>query len=489
MNSKFKILFVASEASPLAKIGGLGDVVGSLPRALKRAGHDARIVMPKYSVTTLEDYHATWRARFNIPFLNIQEDISIAEVLIKDGIPVYLLQNNRYFERKAIYGEPDDIERFLFFSMAVMELAKRLGWQPDILHCHDWHTGMVPALLKVARGSDPFYSSCASIFTIHNLAYQGCFDHWFATRAGLFDYMLPENDPLRNRTYNMSAIGICNSDVISTVSETYAKEILTPEYGAGLEMLLERRKGSLSGILNGIDYDDFNPASDRAIPSNFDFYNLDRRVKNKLALQEKAGLPINTEIPLLGMAGRVVEQKGLDILDMGAGALESLLAKMDVQFVLQGIGEPRYEESLKNLQRRYPDKMSLFLSLDFSIARLIFAGCDMLLVPSRFEPCGLTPMIAMRYGSIPVVRHTGGMAETVIDCHADLSDGLGFAFNGYDSESLLKALIRGLGAFQNNLKWRKLMIRAMQTNYSWVPAIPKYEALYKMARNIRVASK
>ena len=485
MNRKFKILFVASEARPLAKIGGLGDVVGSLPGALKRVGHDARIVIPKYGTVSLADYHATWQASFNIPFLNSQEDIAIAEVLLKDGIPVYLVQNERYFERTAVYGEQDDLERFLLFSLAVMEVAKRLDWQPDILHCHDWHTGMVPALLKGARGSDSFYSSCVSVFTIHNLAYQGWFDHSFATRAGLFDYMPPENDPLRNRAYNMSAIGIYNGDVISTVSETYAREILTPEYGEGLEMLLERRKDSLFGILNGIDYDEFNPVVDHVIASNFNVYNLDRRVQNKLVLQEKAGLPVNAEIPVLGMAGRVVEQKGLDILDIGVGALEALLYEADVQFVLQGTGEPRYEESLRNLQSRYPDKVSLFLSLDFSVAQLIFAGCDMLLVPSRFEPCGLTPLIAMRYGAIPVVRHTGGMAETVIDCSADLSDGLGFAFESYDSGALLTALKRALDAFQDKVKWRKLMIRAMEADYSWTPAVPKYEALYKMARRRR----
>ena len=482
MNQSFKILFVAAEVNPLAKAGGLGDVVGSLPQALRQAGHDVRITMPRYGSINLEGYQAVRQGNFKIPFMGGQEEIGIIQVLLKDVMPVYLLENKRYFDRLAIYGENDDLERFLLFSMAAMEVPKKLDWQPDILHCHDWHAGMVPPLLKVAYRDDDFYSSCASIFTIHNLAYQGWFDDLFAERAGLYKYMPPPGDPSRDKCYSMTGLGIYHSDLVSTVSETYTREILTPEYGVGLETLLQRRQDSLFGILNGIDYEQFDPSTDRIIAANYDVGSLDRRITNKAALQEKAELPVNVAIPLLGAAGRLVDQKGIDILDAGTGALESLLAEADVQFVLQGVGDVEYQESFKKLESLYPKKVRAFLTLDFSLAQLIFAGCDIFIVPSRFEPCGLAPLIAMRYGSIPVVRRTGGLTETVTGLSSDLSTGLGFVFEQYDAGELLATLKRALTALKNKNEWRKLMVRAMQADFSWKASIPRYEALYEMAR-------
>jgi starch synthase len=478
----FRVLFVAAEVSPLAKVGGLGDVVGSLPQALRRAGHDVRITMPRYGSINLEGYQTVRQGNFTVPFMGGQEEIGIIQVLLKDVMPVYLLENKRYFDRLAIYGENDDLERFLLFSMAAMEVPKRLGWQPDVLHCHDWHAGMVPPLLKVAYKNDAFYSFCASIFTIHNLAYQGRFYDLFAERAGLYEYIPPLGDPSRDKCYSMTGLGIYYSDLVSTVSETYAKEILTPEYGEGLETLLQRRQDSLFGILNGIDYEQFDPSTDRIIAANYDVGSLERRIANKAALQEKAGLPVDAAIPLLGAAGRLVDQKGIDILDVGTGALESLLAEVDVQFVLQGVGDVEYQESLKQLESLYPKKVRAFLTLDFSLAQLIFAGCDIFLAPSRFEPCGLTPLIAMRYGSIPVVRRTGGLTETVTELSSDLSTGLGFVFEQYDAGELLATLELALTALKNKNEWRKLMGRAMQADFSWKASIPRYEALYEMAR-------
>jgi len=475
----FKILFAVAEASPLVKVGGLGDVAGSLPKAIRHAGHDARIVLPRYGTIRLEKHETTWLDEFDMTFMGRQERVGITQALLKDGTPVYLVGNKTYFDRVTIYGDEDDLERFLLFSLAVMEVPRILDWPPDIIHCHDWHTGIVPALLKVAKRNETFYSSCASVFTIHNLAYQGWFDDFFAGRAGLYDYMPPSGDPLREKTYSMMGLGIYHGDVISTVSETYAREILTPEYGMGLEALLRRRRDSLFGIINGIDYAGFNPATDSEIAANYDINTPGRRIGNKIVLQKKAGLPVSTEIPLIGMAGRVVEQKGFDI---ALEALGSLLAKEDVQFVLQGTGEARYEESLRTLESLYPDKVRMFLTLDFSLAQLIFAGCDIFLVPSRFEPCGLSSLIAMRYGAIPVVRRTGGLAETVADCSSDLSSGLGFTFERYDTADLLVALRRALNAFQKKKNWHQLMIRAMKADFSWKNSVPKYEALYKVAR-------
>jgi starch synthase len=482
VNHSFNVLFVAAEVSPLAKVGGLGDVVGSLPQALRQAGHDVRITMPRYGSINLEGYQAVRQGNFTIPFMGGQEEIGIIQVLLKDVVPVYLLENKRYFDRLAIYGENDDLERFLLFSMAAMEVPKRLDWQPDILHCHDWHSGIVSPLLKAAYKNDTFYSFCASVFTIHNLAYQGWFDDFFAEHAGLYEYMPPPGDPSRDKCYSMTGLGIYHSDLVSTVSETYAREILTPEYGEGLESLLQRRQDSLFGILNGIDYEQFDPSTDRIIAANYGVNSLEKRIANKTALQEKAGLPVNATIPLLGFAGRLVNQKGIDILDVGKGALESLLAEADVQFVLQGVGDVEYEESFKKMERLYPKKVRAFLTLDFSLAQLIFAGCDIFIVPSRFEPCGLTPLIVMRYGSIPVVRRTGGLAETVAGCSPDPSGGLGFVFEQYDAGELLATLKRALTALKNKKEWRKLMVRAMQADFSWKASIPRYEALYEMAR-------
>jgi starch synthase len=411
-----------------------------------------------------------------------QEEINITQVLLRDAVPVYLLENQRYFDRSAIYGENDDLERFLIFCMAAMEVPKKLNWQPDILHCHDWHAGMVAPLLKIARRNDTFYSSCASIFTIHNLAYQGWFDDFFAERAGLHGYMPPLEDPYRDKCYSMTGLGIYHSDFVSTVSETYAREILTTEYGEGLETLLQKRQDSLIGILNGIDYQQFNPSTDHIIATNYDINSLDKRITNKTALQEKASLPVNPGIPLLGFAGRLVEQKGIDLIVDGTRALESLLTETDIQFVLQGVGDRKYEESFKQLERVYPNRVRAFITLDFSLAQLIFAGSDMFLVPSRFEPCGLTPLIAMHYGSIPVVRCTGGLAETVASFPADLSDCLGFVFERYDANELLATLKLAVTALKNKNEWRKLMVRAMQADFSWKASIPKYEALYKMAQ-------
>lgn len=478
MSSPLKILFVAAEASPFAKVGGLGDVIGSLPKVLRSAGHDTRIVLPKYG-TIQGEYQITWRDSFSIPFLDRQEKVELSQVSLSDGTPVYLVRNARYFDRVAIYGESDDVERFLFFSRVALEIPRRLNWQPDVVHCHDWHTAIGGALLKMNYQDDAFYSHCGSVFTIHNLAYQGWFDDAFVWCANLHNYLLPMGDPQRGRTYSTLGIGIAHSDVVTTVSETYAREILTPEYGCGMEELLRRRQDSLFGILNGIDYEEFNPATDPIIAARYDVNSLGKKIVNKLALQERVGLPLSKDIPLVGMAGRLVDQKGPDI---AAEALEMLLPEADVQFILQGTGETHYQELLEKLESLHTRKARLFFVLDFSLAQLIYAGCDIFLLPSRFEPCGLAPMIAMRYGTVPVVRRTGGMAETVPDCSPDLATGLGFAFDKYEASELLMALKRALTAYQDKDKWRQLVIRDMTRDSSWQSAIPKYEAVYELAR-------
>lgn len=477
MTDSLKILFVAAEASPFVKVGGLGDVIGSLPKALHRAGHQPIVVLPRYG-TIRSDYPISRHDSFSIPFIGRPEKVEIIQVALADGTPVYLVENARYFDRMAVYGEYDDAERFLFFSKVALEIPKRLGWQPDVVHCHDWHTAICPAVLQTDYRTDPFYAGCGSVYTIHNLAYQGSFHESFVSWANLADYLIPPVDPFRKHTFNMMAIGIYYSDVVTTVSETYAREALTPEYGCGLEGLLKARQDSFFGILNGIDYEEFNPATDPLIAAPYDAAVLHNKMENKLALQEKVGLPPNREIPLVGMAGRLVYQKGPDI---AAQALETLLPEANVQFILQGTGETQYRQLLEKVEQQNTRKARLFFTLDFSLAQLIYAGCDIFLLPSRFEPCGLAPMIALRYGTIPVVRRTGGMAETVPDCSPDLSTGLGFAFDSYDSGELLMALHRALAGYSNREQWQKLVRRGMTTDFSWQASVPRYEIIYHQA--------
>ncbi len=477
MTRPLNILFIAAEASPFVKIGGLGDVIGSLPKTLRKAGHDARVVLPKHTVIR-SGYRVFKQEKFSVNFIGRQEEAEVIHTSMPDGTPVYLVGSTRYFNRPSVYGEYDDAERFLFFCRVALEIPHHLDWKPDIVHSHDWHTAICSAILKADYKTDRHYSGCGSVFTIHNLAYQGPFHESFVAYGGLHNYLIPPNDPFRNLTFNMMAIGLYHSDVITTVSQTYAGEILSAEYGCGMEGLLKKRQDRILGILNGIDYDEFNPATDPLIYKCFDVTNLAGKREDKLFLQRRVNLPSNPDIPLVGMAGRLVDQKGPDI---AAEAIQALLPNTDVQFILQGLGETRYLELLENLERINTRKARVFFVLDFSLVQQIYSGCDIFLMPSRFEPCGLAPMIAMRYGTVPVVRHTGGMVETTPDCSPDLSTGRGFNFERYDAGDLLVALKRALAAYTDKGKWRQLVLRDMQTDFTWNPAVPKYEAAYELA--------
>lgn len=486
MRQSLKVLFAAAEASPVVKVGGLADVTGALPQALRRMGHDVRLVMPKYGKIDTPKFPAISLSEgFNVPIMGNREHISIQKLSLNNKMPVYLLRNDKYFERPAIYGEADDLERFLLFSLAITEVSKTLNWKPDIIHCHDWHTGMAIPLLKIAREQDPFYSSCASVFTIHNLAYQGWFDDFFAHQATLHQYLPPPGDPLREKVYSMMGLAILYADVVSTVSETYAREILTPEYGEELELVLQQRQKDLYGIVNGLDYEQFNPATDPLIAANYDMNSLEKKAVNKTALQAKSGFPARAEVPLLGMVGRLSAQKGMDLV---AEALEAHLQEADIQFVFLGTGEEKYKEPLERIATKYPARARMFFTFDPSLAQLIYAGCDIFLMPSRFEPCGLGQLIAFRYGTIPVVRHTGGLIDTVQNCSPDLSSGNGFVFERYEAEELVAAIRRAWAAFQQKEKWHQLMRRVMMLDFSWDAAAKKYEDLYYRALHHKPAN-
>ena len=465
----------------MAKVGGLADVAGSLPQAISQLGHDIRLVMPAYASIDRNKYNVTPNlTKFSLNVLGSMQQVGISQIKLNGDVPLYLIESQKYFGRPAVYGEPDDLERFVFFSQAIMELPLQLDWQPEILHCHDWHPALAVSLLKMARQNDPAWSGCASVYTIHNMAYQGWFDEYFASRAGLLQLLPPPTHPLRSKAFSTMALAIWHADAVSTVSPTYAREILTPEYGENLELLLQQRRQNLYGIINGLGYQQFNPATDPYIIANYDATSLERRVQNKLALQSQGGLKTADTIPLVGMVGRLAAQKGTDLV---AEALGTLLETTNIQFVFLGTGEAQFQQPLEQVARRYPKRVKLFFTFDPVLAQLVYAGCDMFLMPSRFEPCGLGQLISLRYGAVPVVRRTGGLADTVQDVSSDLSSGTGFVFEDYHPKALIEAVKRAVNAFQHKAAWRQLMLRGMAVDFSWEASARKYQELYLRAKD------
>jgi starch synthase len=462
-----KVLFVAAEAAPLVKVGGLADVVGSLPLALNDLGHDVRVIMPEYGAIDVSSLSATTVIDgLNIP--QSENTISLRLAELSSKLKVYLVDSPVFSGSRFIYGR-DDLERFLLFCRSVVEALETLEWQPDIVHCHDWHTGLIPLLLQAENHDYPL------IFTIHNLAYQGNFGSEFLDKSGLRQLweLRPPRAP--EPTLSFMSQGILWADMVTTVSETYAEEILTPEYGVGLDYLLRYKQEGLSGIVNGLDYDEFNPQTDDFIPSKYGISGLDKRNRNKLDLQKQAGFAEDRTTPLIGMVSRLDEQKGLDILDAG---LDVLFKKEKCHLFILGQGREEYHNLLKQAARRYRKQLAVFIEFDEKLSHLVYAGSDMFLMPSRFEPCGLGQLIAMRYGAVPIVRHTGGLVDTVQDLKLDLSKGSGFVFKEYSPEAMLAAIQRALDSFQNKA-WRGVIERIMAQDFSWQASAKKYETLYR----------
>ncbi|UCH51608.1 MAG: glycogen synthase [Chloroflexota bacterium] len=465
------VLFVAAEATPLVKVGGLADVIGSLPKALIETGHDVRVIMPRYGIIDAGEFPVSLVIdNLNIEVMKATEPVSLKLTELDSGVKVYLLDSHEFHNSTEVYGK-DELRRFFLFGQAVMNMLPELDWQPDIVHCHDWHTALIPLWLKK---SGYHY---ASIFTIHNLAYQGFFDGNFLVDTGLeSDWRLrPADAP--DPPLNFMSQGILWADVVTTVSETYAGEILTPEYGAGLEYLLRYRQNRLFGIVNGLDYGEFNPATDAFIPNRYDVSTIDKRIGNKLALQKWAGFTEDATVPLVGMVSRLDEQKGLDIL---TASFDPLFQKTEAQMVILGNGREEYHDLLRQTASRYPQRLAVFIEFDDALARLIYAGCDVFLMPSRFEPCGLGQLISMRYGAVPIVRHTGGLVDTVQELTQDLSEGSGFVFQDYASEAMLAAIQQAVNSYKIKA-WHNLMLRIMALDFSWQASARKYEALYRKA--------
>jgi len=479
-----KILLLAAECIPFVKTGGLADVAGSLPKSLKALGHDIRVAMPRYGRISPQKFNLTQALPpFPVPMDDQTEKASIWQGAIGQDVPVYMVENAKYYDRDGVYMYPDDAERFIFFCRAALEMLKHLPWQPDIIHCHDWHTAIVPNWLKTVYRDDPFFARTATVYTIHNLAYQGIFGYRVLEIAGIDEYGFmyhPEMADLAE-VVDLMARGVYFADVVSTVSERYAQEILTPEYGERLDPILRERKDRLYGILNGIDYEVMNPATDEHLAVGYDIERLDRRIENKLALQREANLPQDASKPLIGMVSRLTDQKGFDIL----GEVLDHILDLDLQFILLGTGDQHYHEMLLKLAQAYPRKAAIFLTFNAPLTHKIHAGADLYLMPSRVEPCGTNQMVAMRYGSVPIVRATGGLADTVKDFDPRSRGGNGFVFEAYDRWALFATVVRALETFKYQDVWREMQIKNMQADLSWNAAARKYVTLYEQALQVR----
>lgn len=480
-----KVLYLAAECVPFAKTGGLADVAGALPKAVRSLGHDIRIMMPRYGRVELEKFGLKPRIEsVNVPMDERGEPARIYEASIGAGAgatPVLFVDSERYFDRQGIYMYPDDAERFIFFSRAALETCRALDWQPDVIHCNEWHTALIPNWLKTVYQSDPFYRSIATLYTAHNLEYQGVFGQRILEIAGLAETGFiahPDVAPDLNYVVDLMARGILFADIINTVSETYAREILTPEHGHRLDPVLRDRRDRLYGILNGIDTELYDPATDPHIAAHFDANNPEPRAQNKAALQTELKLPVRPDLPLIGVVSRLIDQKGFDLI---AAVADPLLQDAPCQLVVMGTGELRHHDMLNALAARYADQVAVQLTFNRPLEQRIYAGSDIFLMPSRFEPCGLNQMVAMRYGAVPVVHTTGGLADTVEDFDARTGAGNGFSFERYDAMALYAALVRATETHRHHDIWRQLMRRCMTVDFSWGRSAEKYVDLYYRA--------
>jgi starch synthase len=476
-----KILFAASEAAPFAKTGGLADVAGSLPRALAALGHDVSVVIPRYRQVDVAAYKLKPVASFFVPLGTWKERCEVLKGSMGRGVTVYFISKDIYYDRPDLYGTaqadyPDNAERFIFFSRAILELCTALDLRPQIIHCNDWQTGLVPLFLKKSYGASGVLGSTRSVFTVHNLGYQGIFWHWDILLTGLgWDVFTPEGIEFWGRM-NLLKAGVVYADVITTVSRTYSREIQTPEYGYGLDGVLLNRARDLYGILNGIDYDEWDPARGRDIPRTYSAERLAGKSVCRKELLARLDLPESGD-PLIGMVTRLAAQKGLDILSEALPDIMSLGARL----VILGTGDAKYGKILSDAANRYHDRIRVLLQYNEGLAKNIYAGCDLFLMPSHYEPCGLGQMIALRYGTVPVVRKTGGLADTVVDCNARTGRGTGFLFEEYSSRALVQCLRRALAVYGDAAKWKRLMQAGMKQDFSWEQSAKEYVKVYRKA--------
>ncbi len=487
MAKGFNVLFVTSEVFPYSKTGGLADVSNSLPQALNSLGNDIRIITPKYG--QLDERRLQIHEIKRLKELKINVNGKDTKFSIKSSFihgrntkaQMYLLESQDYFKNKGIYQNsntkkdfPNNDERYLFFCKAVIEILEILQWKPDVIHCNDWQTGLIPAFIKTIYKNNSYISDIKTVFTIHNLAYQGNFPVSTFAKTGLPDSVLTEKGGLHFGQFSYLKTALNYADKISTVSEKYAEEIRTDKnYGCGLEDVLKSRKKDMVGILNGIDYSIWNPVVDKLIPYRYTHQEIPLKYENKRELLENYKIEYNEDIPLIGVISRLVDQKGFDLIEK----IMPQLMKEDVQLVILGLGEEKYHKYLKSVEKKYKDKLAVHIGFDEALAHQIEAAADMFLMPSKYEPCGLNQMYSLRYGTVPIVRNTGGLSDTIVDYRKP--NGNGFLFEEYDANELLKSIKTALDLYKEKPKWNKLVRQGMSLDFSWKVSAAKYMKLYK----------
>lgn len=473
-----KILFAASEAVPFIKTGGLADVVGSLPKCFDKRYFDVRVIIPKYLCIKQE-----WRDKmqyvdhFYMDYLGQSRYAGILQY-VHEGVTFYFIDNESYFNGPKPYGDWYwDLEKFCFFCRAALSALPVIGFQPDVVHCHDWQTGLIPVLLKDSFHGGDFYRNMKSVITIHNLKFQGVWDVKTIQRfTELPDYYFTPDKLEAYKDGNLLKGGIVYADAITTVSNTYAEEIKMPFYGEGLDGLMRARANSLRGIVNGIDYDDFNPETDKYIVQQYTAKNFRKeKVKNKKALQQQLGLPVDEKKFMVGIVSRLTDQKGLDLVQ---GVMDELCSD-DMQLVVLGTGDERYENMFRHYDWKYHDRVSAQIYYSEEMSHRIYAGCDAFLMPSLFEPCGLSQLMALRYGTVPIVRETGGLRDTVQPYNEFENTGTGFSFANYNAHEMLGSVRYAKYIYYNKRReWNKIIDRDMAADFSWGTSAAKYQELY-----------
>ena len=487
MSRQLQIASISSEVSPFSKTGGLADVSRDLPKTLVQLGQRVIIITPLYEKIIDKEKNNLKLIKENFT-LELDKDnktsVDFWQGELAKDLPIYFIGNKKYFshqEGQSLYSSKDENARSLVFSLAALHLLLLIDFQPDIIHCHDWQTGILPYLLrkKLRFKNHPFYKNIATLFTIHNLIFQMGKNWWEVLPDKRDDgrRVLPLFNDQNLADINFTKRGILYSDLINTVSERYAKEILTPEFGQGLERILKNREKDVFGIINGIDYKVHNPVFDKNIWYNFDWNSLDKKKKNKLELQKMVGLEEKEDIPLIGLANRLTEQKGFNLIKETV----NILVKLKLQIVMVGSGEKEYISFFKKLAKKYPKKIAIHTPFSEEIESKILAGSDMFLLPSRFEPCGISQLKSLRYGSVPIVHRTGGLSETIVDFDPKTGGGNGFTFPTYTKEDFLIALTRALENYKYPQTWTHLTWRAMQESFSWELPAKKYIELYEKA--------
>ena len=479
MPEKLKILFVSTEVSPYAKSGGLGDVAGSLPLALRTRGVDVRVVFPRYKTVREELMHnLTYLDSFTVNLSWRRQSASIYK--FDGGAPMYMIQNDYYFGRDGFYGYSDDYERFAFFSKAVMEFLSKIDFQPDVIHLNDWQTGLCPVYLRDMYGGFLFFQNIKTLFTIHNLQYQGVFGREILWNVDLNDGYFTGGKLEFYGKVNYMKAGLTYSDAISTVSETYAHEIQAGQYDYGMSGILRERSDRLFGITNGIDvgYQKNDPATDPDIFVNYTTKSLDKKQENKRQLQACLNLP-QSDAPMIAIVSRLVDQKGMDLVSVAMGELMS----MDIQLVVLGTGDGRYEQLFKSSAWYNPNKLSANIFFNDTLAKRVYASADMFLMPSLFEPCGLGQLFAMRYGTVPVARRTGGLVDTVSHFDERTGKGTGFLFNDFVASGMMWAVKEAIRVYNNKGDWKKIMLNCMACDFSWDKSAGKYIELYEKLKD------